>query len=65
MSDDAPRLRVVAGGEPTPQELAALVVALATRTAAAEPPPKRSAWADRAALMRRPLRHGKDMWRRS
>jgi hypothetical protein len=63
--DTAPRLRVVGGGEPTPQELAALVVALASRAATTQASPARSAWADRAALMRRPHRHGRDVWRHS
>ena len=65
MSDDAPLLRVVHGGQPTDEELVALVVALSSREAVAPEPPRRSAWADRARLLRRPVRHGRDMWRRS
>jgi hypothetical protein len=64
-SDDAPRLRVVHGGTPSDEELAALVVALSSRQEATPEPAKRSAWADRAELLRRPIRHGRDMWRRS
>lgn len=58
-----PTLRVVHGGDLTPDELAALVVALNTagRTAR-EPTIRRSGWADRRALVRRPLEHGPGRW---
>jgi Acyl-CoA carboxylase epsilon subunit len=62
-----PLLRVVRG-TPDDTELAALtavVAALASapaETPAAEP---RSAWSDRAALLRRPLAHGPGAWRAS
>ncbi|WP_344810672.1 acyl-CoA carboxylase subunit epsilon [Microlunatus aurantiacus] len=65
--DDAPVVRVVAG-HPTPEDLAALVVALATVTpvttgagAAATP----SGWADRSRGLRRSLRAGPQAWRLS
>jgi len=58
----APVLRVVGGGEPSPEELAALVVALG---ALAPPPPSaapRSGWGDRRQLLRKPLAHGPGRW---
>jgi hypothetical protein len=71
MSDAADRgasrpvLQVVAGGVPSDDEIAAVVVAIAARSGAAQAdPPATSAWADRAAMLRRPLRHGAGMWRR-
>ena len=66
MTDEArPVLRVVAGGTPTDEELAALVVVVTrAATGADEPPVPRSAWADRTAMLRRPLRHGPGRWRR-
>jgi Acyl-CoA carboxylase epsilon subunit len=64
-----PLLRVVKG-DPTPEELAALVAVVAARAAvagagagAADPAP--SAWADRAAAVRRPLPVGPGAWARS
>jgi len=52
----APLLRVVRG-DPTPEQLAALVAVVAARAAGGpEPEPApRSAWSDPAALVRRPL----------
>ena len=69
MSGDAPLLRIVRG-EPTREELAALVtVLLATRARHAAPPlpPRRpvSAWTDRARALRRPLEPGPGRWRAS
>lgn len=72
MSDDAstasarPLLRVVRGN-PSPEELAALVAVVAARGSAApaEPTPTPSAWASRAAGLRRPLPHGPGAWRAS
>jgi len=62
-------LRVVRG-DPTPEELAALVAVLAARSAAAAaaastaaPPP--SAWRDRRRYVRRPLSPGPGAWRAS
>ncbi|MGH3769304.1 MAG: acyl-CoA carboxylase subunit epsilon [Pseudonocardiaceae bacterium] len=51
-------------GEPSDEELAALiaVVMASTRDAAAEPPTSRTAWAGPAA---RPLRPGPGAWRSS
>jgi hypothetical protein len=61
-----PVLRLVRG-EPTPEELAALVAVLAAR-GGGEPEPEpepRSLWQDRAALMRAPLTPGPGSWRAS
>ena len=57
----------VVRGTPTDEELAALtVVLLAAVAPQGDPPPvPRSAWADRAARMRRPLPVGPDAWRTS
>jgi hypothetical protein len=63
-----PVLRVVRG-EPTSEELAALVTVLAARAAAAaaEPPPAEpeSAWRDRSRYVRQTLPHGPGAWRAS
>jgi hypothetical protein len=67
-----PLLSVVSG-HPSAEELAALTAVLAAtlaarqRAAAAQASvgPARSAWLDRAALTRAPLRPGPDAWRRS
>ena len=60
---EAPGLVVVHGGVPTDEEVAALVVAL---SAAATPvdaePAVTSRWADRRALLRRPLNPGPGAW---
>lgn len=61
-----PLLRVVRGN-PTPEELAALLAVVASRGAAApapEPAPP-SRWASRAAGLRRPLSPGPGAWRAS
>jgi hypothetical protein len=60
-----PMLRVVHGGEPTSEEIAALVVALESRRASPTGPAQRSAWSDRAGSLRRPLARGADAWRTS
>ena len=57
-------------GEPSPEELAALVTAVAlvrARTVAAAPaePPPPSAWLDRSRSVRRPLAAGPGAWRAS
>ncbi|MBK1788836.1 acyl-CoA carboxylase subunit epsilon [Prauserella sp. ASG 168] len=60
-------LRVVRGN-PDDAELAALTVVLAGLGSGEEPqaePPVRSRWADRAALVRAPLRPGQGAWRAS
>jgi acyl-CoA carboxylase epsilon subunit len=62
-----PLLRIVRG-EPDPEELAALTAVVAGLACAPRPasaPAPDSAWADRAALVRRPLPHGPGAWRRS
>ena len=72
VTDDRPRpasepaLRVVRG-DATPEEIAALVAVLLSRVGGDEVPPgqARSAWADRARQLRRPLRPGPGAWRRS
>ncbi|AOS65505.1 acyl-CoA carboxylase epsilon subunit [Actinoalloteichus hymeniacidonis] len=60
-----PVLRVVRG-EPDDAELAALAAVFAA-SSAGEPAeaaaPERSGWADRAALLRRPLSPGAGAWR--
>ena len=55
----------VVRGDPTDAELAALTVVLAVAAARpADPePPARSAWADPAARLRRPLPVGPGAWR--
>ena len=53
-------------GNPTPEELAAVVALLAARSAAApaeEPAPARSLWA--VPQLRTPLSHGPGAWRAS
>ncbi len=65
-----PLLRVVKG-DPTPEELAALVAVVAARNAAAAQAASgsrrapRSEWGHPARLVRQPLRVGADQWRRS
>ena len=62
---DSPLFSVVSG-HPGPEDLAALTVVLAARQrAGAAPAAARSAWLDRAALTRAPLRPGPGAWRRS
>jgi hypothetical protein len=52
-------------GEPTPEELAAVVAVLASRgSAEAEPErPAPSRWSDRRRLVRQPLHPGPGAWR--
>jgi hypothetical protein len=62
---ERPGLRVVRG-DPTAEELAALVTVLVTRSGEmAEPARGRSAWNDPARLVRRPLGHGPGGWQAS
>ena len=63
---ERPLLRVVKG-DPTPEELAALVSVLAARRAgaAAPPPSRRPLWGHPSAAMRRPHRAGPGAWRAS
>jgi hypothetical protein len=64
--DDRPTLRVIRG-DASPEEIAALLAVVSARAAApaAEEPEVRSAWADRASLMRRPPAPGPGAWRAS
>ena len=59
-------LRIVRG-EPSDEDLAALIAALAAlaNAAAAEPPAQRSAWADPTYQLRPFLHPGPDAWRNS
>jgi hypothetical protein len=59
-----PLLRVVRGN-PSPEELAALIAVIATRGGAGEPQPQpvRSLWA--RPSLRAPLSHGPGAWRAS
>ena len=61
-----PLLRVVRG-EPTPEELAALVAVVTARSAAAPetPPSPRTAWSAPARLVRQPVHVGSGGWRAS
>jgi hypothetical protein len=62
---ETPFLQVVRG-EPTAEELAALVAVLAARAAAPAPAARvRSAWADPARRIRVTARPGPGPWRRS
>ncbi|MFD1825564.1 MULTISPECIES: acyl-CoA carboxylase subunit epsilon [Mumia] len=64
--ETTPLLRVVKG-DPTPEELAALIAVVAARGAAvaAAPAARRSAWGDPARATRPTHTHGHDGWRRS
>lgn len=67
MRPGRPVLRIVRG-EPDEAELAALAAVVAGLASGERPEPApepRSAWADRASLMRRPLAHGPGAWRAS
>jgi hypothetical protein len=60
------RFLQVVHGDPTPEEIAALVAVLTARARAAtepEPPRRRSAWSDPARRLRQPLPHGPGAWR--
>jgi hypothetical protein len=58
-------LRIVRG-EPSDEELAALIAVLAgLASAAAQPPVPRSAWANPAHRLRTPLHPGPGAWRSS
>lgn len=64
-SDEAarPLLRIVRGN-PTPQELAAVVAVVATRGGSCEAPakPPASLWASKAAGLRKPIHPGPGAW---
>jgi hypothetical protein len=58
-------LRVVRGN-PTDEEVAALVAVVSTLNVPEEPAPEtRSAWSSRRNLVREPLAHGPGAWRAS
>ena len=62
-ADARPALVVVHGGEPSAEEIAALVVAIGALTT--DPPETastRPGWADRRSALRRPLEHGPGRW---
>jgi hypothetical protein len=64
VSDEQPLLRVLRG-EPTAEELAALVAVVTARSTARPGATPRSVWTDRAQLVRRALAHGPGAWRAS
>jgi hypothetical protein len=65
VSDEQPLLRVVRG-EPTAEELAALVAVVTARAATIRPvTTPGSAWTDRRRQVRRPLHPGPGAWRRA
>ena len=69
MSEPDRTLRVVSG-QPTPEELAALVVVLSARAGAEAPATpaaatRPSGWADRGSALRAPLVPGPGAWRAS
>jgi len=58
----------VVKGDPTPEELAALIAVMTARVAAAETEPateRASDWASYWRNVRRPLQHGPGRWRAS
>jgi Acyl-CoA carboxylase epsilon subunit len=69
MSDaDQPVFRVISGGA-SADEIAAVVAAVTVAARPAARPARRArgagGWADRSAMLRRPLRPGPDGWRAS
>jgi hypothetical protein len=66
VSEDRPPLLRVVRGEPTAEELAALVAVVTARTASAPTSTgPRSVWIDRARLVRRTPAPGPGVWRTS
>ncbi|MGH3384300.1 MAG: acyl-CoA carboxylase subunit epsilon [Nocardioidaceae bacterium] len=68
MNDDpAPPLLRVVKGDPSPEELAALVAVVSTRATAAGagagPSPRRSEWGSHHRTLRQTHRHGPGAWR--
>jgi acyl-CoA carboxylase epsilon subunit len=62
-----PFLRIVKG-DPSPEEVAALVVAMSALRRDSEPvrpATSRSGWSDRSRLLRTPVHPSQDAWRRS
>ncbi len=64
MSDDQPLLRVVRG-QPTAEELAALVAVVTARATTPAGVTPATAWTDRSRLMRRCPAPGPNEWRAS
>lgn len=66
MTGDRPLLTVVRG-EPTPEQLAALIAVVSALSGGGDEPVPRpvSGWTSRAALLRRPLPSGPGAWRAS
>jgi hypothetical protein len=64
---EPPRLLRIVKGNPTPEELAALVAVVAARSASGTPAkkPLRSEWGHPARAVRDAHRPGPDAWRRS
>jgi hypothetical protein len=62
----SPQLRIVKGN-PTDEEVAALVAVVSAMGDGGEEEPARprSAWADRRVMVREPLAHGPGAWRTS
>ena len=58
-------MNVTVTGNPTPEELAAVLAVVASSGTVVEEPAEAvvSRWQDRAALLRRPLPHGPGAWR--
>jgi hypothetical protein len=66
VSDEAPAMLQVVRGDPTDEELAALLAVLGARSGADTGGPRpRSGWNDPARLVRRTLRPGPGGWRAS
>ena len=68
MSEERPDVQMlqITRGEPSDEELAALIAVLAAlRNPATEPPAPRSAWADPAYRLRTALRPNPGAWRSS
>jgi hypothetical protein len=62
---ERPHLRIVKGN-PSDEEIAALVAVVSSLGAAEAPSqPKQSVWSDRRALVREPMPHGPGAWRAS
>jgi Acyl-CoA carboxylase epsilon subunit len=66
VAPSVPLLRVVKG-DPTPEELAALIAVVATRSGGSPEvaPEPTSAWRDRSRYVRRPMTPGPNAWRAS
>jgi hypothetical protein len=65
-TDDSPPLFSVIKGDPTEEELAALVAVLALRSRGdREPPPAQSGWSAYWRSVRAPVQPGPEAWRMS